>query len=412
MEHDLLSEDDFFEQLKKEKRQTDKAEEKRQEAPNEEPAPEESMETDLFEIEKEEAGAVDEEPEPVTPTLEDEEESIQAEVGEEPPIEPHPFEEESFASYEEDMLEPEAPSEEAFEKSEQSFEAEEIQAQPEEPKPKIYVPEDKIEDEKLPGLSKKPVIIWSIVAIALLVGIFVVFYLFFGNKGEQQIQPAEKVREAPQVSETPAENPILTKQKAFLGQVSANNGQILATIGNIFNNAQKNNTQIASMLLYGNELSVEILGKNRDQLAKALMGIKASLNNVPLKVVASDVRPGDGITNVISFKLPTNAGSGEINAKLTSVNEAVQWLKMMAGQFSVTISSVKELASKPAQFNLNQHKIQFKIKGHYDNCVRFLGALGQSNRNLQLYKMVFSSLDQKSFSKTKYQADIIAELYF
>lgn len=408
VDHDILSEDDFFEQLKKEKRQPSAPQEE-SEAEEKQPTPEEPLETDLFEMEQEEEPPVVDETPPEKSPFEQEEELL-PEVGEEPPIEPHPFEEESFASYDDDLLgNADFSGKEEAEKVE-----EEPPPPPAEPQPKIFVPEDKVEDEKLPGLSKKPVIIWSVVALVVIVGVFILFSMFSGEKKVEPEQKAEETQQTP--AETPAsaptEDPILAKQKEYLGQLAAVNSQNFAVIGNLFSSVQKNNVQISSLLFYGNELSIEIFGKNRDQLAKALMDIRTSLKSAGLRVVASDERPGDGITSVLSVKLPQNAGSGEINAKLASVNEASQWLKMLAQQFSVSISPVKEIGTKAAQFNLNQHRLQFKIKGSYENCVRFFSALGQSNRNLKLHKMVFSSLDQQSFSKSKYQADFIADLYF
>ena len=408
MDHDILSEDDFFEQLKKEKRQTSAPKKEEPETEESQPTLEEPLETDLFEMEQEEEQPAVEQAPPEDQSLEPEEE-LQAEVGEEPPIKPHPFEEESFASYDDEVL-----GAVDFSKEEEPEKVKEEQppVKSTEPQPKIFVPEDKVEDEKLPGLSKKPVIIWSVVAIVVIAGILIFFTMFSGEKNVEPEQKAEQIQQPTTEISAPEEDPLLAKQKSFLGQLAAANSQNFAIIANLFSSAEKNNIQISSLLFYGDELSVEIFGKDRGQLAKALMDIRTSLRNAGLKVVASEVRPGDGITSVLSFKLPQNAGSGEINAKLTSVSDASQWLKILAQQFSVSISPVKEVGSKTAQFNLKQHRLQFKVKGSYENCVRFFSALGQSNRNLRVHKMVFSSLDQKSFSKAKYQADFIADFYF
>ncbi len=408
VDHDILSEDDFFEQLKKEKRQPTAQQKEESEEEKRQSTPEEPLETDLFEMEQEEKQPAVEQTPPGDRLLEPEEE-IQAEVGEEPPIEPHPFEEESFAAYDDEVL---GTADFSKEEEPEKVEEEPPPAKSTEPPPKIFVPEDKVEDEKLPGLSKKPVIIWTVVIIVVIAGILMFFYMFSGEKKAEPEQKAEQIQQPATETPATAEDPLLAKQKAYLGQLAAANSQNFAIIANLFSSAEKNNVQISSMLFYGDELSVEIFGKDRNQLAKALMDIRTSLKTAGLKVVASDVRPGDGITSVLSFKLPQNAGSGEINAKLTSVNDASQWLKMLAQQFSVSISPVKEVTSKTAQFNLKQHRLQFKVKGSYENCVRFFSALGQSNRNFKLHKMAFSSLDQKSFSKAKYQADFVADLYF
>ncbi|MHB2150219.1 hypothetical protein ACX8XP_14265 [Calditrichota bacterium LG25] len=416
MDHDLLNEDDFFEQLKKGKQQPaqpnkEESKEKIKKAEIEE-RPEEPLETDLFETgQKDEALAIEEEA-PSAPGREAEEEELMPEVGAEPPLEPHPFEEESFASYEEDMFSAQTgvEKEQKEEIEQQEKQIEEQEAQQPQPPQKIYIPEDKVEDEKLPTLSKRPVIVWSVIAVTVIVVLFA-GYMFFSDKGTEEKPVAQEQHPQSPQEQSPSMDPLLEKQTQYLGMIAAENNQNLGVISAISDMAGKNKVQISSLLFYGGDLSVELFGQTRDQLARALMDIKSAFGGAAIKVVASDERPGDGITSVISLKLMKKGGTADLNAKVGSLEEAKQWLSMLAQQFSLTLSSVKQLDTKPAQFNLSEQRVHFRMKGAYDNCFKFLSALGQSNRNLKVYKLVVSSLDQKSFNKSKYQLEIILDLF-
>ncbi len=417
MEHDLLNEDDFFEQLKKEKQKSDEGEHTPEKPIEGTAAAEEPQETDLFELDEAEPD-LDFEPEQESaPQIE---EDIQPEVGGEPPLEPHPFEEESFESYSEQLDRPAGGSDEQEEMMlEENVPSAPADDEPpaEEPQQKFYIPEDKVEDEKLPSLNRRPIIIGVLAVFALLVVFWLVYNFFLsGGEGEpQQATQSETTESKTQTTEQPAVDPLQVKQKAYLGQIAAENSQSLAVVGKLAETATNTKAQISSLLLYGGDVSVEIFAANRDQVAKALMSIKDQFGGSNVRVVATDERPGDGIVTVISMKLKNNASSGaspaELTARLNSVSEAQQWLKAMAQQFSVNVTDFKELSSRTDQFNLNQHRLLLKVRGTYDDCFRFLSALGQSNRNFKIYKLVVSSRDQKTFSKSKYQIELVTDWY-
>ncbi|NOX90842.1 MAG: hypothetical protein GXO77_17720 [Calditrichaeota bacterium] len=389
-EHDLLNEDDFFEKLKKEKRATEQPE--KEEKPAEPQQEQEPLETDLFEkqefqLEEEKEEQIEQEPEFDLDSKPEEEEKVEKEE------EVESFhEEQREQDFFKTLGEPESEPE--------SFDD----------KPEKYVFPEEFEDEKLPGINFKPIIIGVVVFIVLAALLYVLRGVFFGGKEEESVSAKEKVSEQP-VSQPAPPNPLEVKKTEYLNTLAGKNFYNLNLVKKIEGAVRANNAQISSVLFYVDELSFEIFSKNRAQLAAITMQLRDVLGSEKATLVATDERPGDGITGIFTVKLKGGAEKVTVTQKLSDLSSFQQWLEALGTQFNIKMISFKEFSNSPDQFGLQKRRVQFKGKGSYDDCLKFLSAIAASNRNLNVHKMIISATDQKTFNKAKYQIELVVDLF-
>ncbi len=423
MEHDLLNDDDFFERLKKQKDKdaTGESQPPEMEQPSEEAldaAPqEEPVETDLFEqkdapefsLEGEEPPpAVEPEPEQSfeEKPIEDAPPDFSADMFERPEQESEP---EPMAQ---EMAAPEEEQDQGFQ--EEEYEQEEEFPEEEQPqKPKILIPED-YEDETQPAINYRPVIIGGIVVVAAVILFFVLrTYVFTGEKEEEPVAQETTEQVQAEQQQQPEVDPLEAQRASYLNNLAGENNFHFGLIGKITTLAQTHKVQISSLLFYSNELSFEVFAKDRTQLAGITMALRKAFPAQGIKLVAANQRPGDGITGVFAVDIKNVVSEpAEVSQKFSDVNGAQQWLEMVGQQFSVKINDFYKTTSSADQFGLTRQRFVLKAQGSYEDCLRFLSAVGNSNRNIKVHKLIFAAKDQRTFSKKRYSVELIADLYY
>ncbi len=412
-EHDLWSEDDFFEKLKKEKKAADETKSP-EEAPVEEaPLDAESLETDLFQ--KEDQPSLEEE----TPAEEDifaqsEDEALQQkealpeqEEAPQPSFDELPADEEgTFEADAQDFG-----AEIAAMSSEEEPVAEE-EAQDEEPKKKFVITDD-YEDEKLAPVNYKPVIIGAVVVIVLIALFFVLRGMFFkkGAEGEQATQTEQQAATNQQGTEgeqaAQQVNPLQQQQNKFFAQIAALNYANVQLIQNIQEAIQSQKSKLSSLLFYNDEITFEVKSKNRNQLAAVTMQLRniSGLNN--LQLVATEPQANGGISAVFHAKISTQAANGQPGAKLADESELQQWIAMLAQQFSLKIMAQQSLGTASANFELTRSRNWFRLQGSYDGCIRLVSAMAAAKRNIKIRKLVLTATEKKKI----YQIELTLDLF-
>lgn len=414
-EHDLWSEDDFFEKLKKEKRAADETKSP-EEAPVEKaPLDEEPLETDLFQ--KEDQPSLEEE----NPAEEDifaQSEDVAVQQGEALPEQeemPQPSFDE-LPSDEEGTFEADAQdfgAEVADMPSEEEPAAEEDAGEePQEEPKKRYIIADDYEDEKLAPVNYKPVIIGAVVVIALIALFFVLRGMFFkkGAEGEQAAQTEQQAATSQQGTEQKATqqiNPLQQQQNTFFAQIAALNSANVQLIQNIQEAIQSQKSKLSSLLFYNDEITFEVKSKNRNQLAAVTMQLRniSGLNN--LQLVATEPQANGGISAVFHAKISTQAANGQPGAKLADESELQQWITMLAQQFSLKITAQQSLGTTSANFELTRSRNWFRLQGSYDNCIRLVSAMAAAKRNIKIRKLVLTATEKKKV----YQIELTLDLF-
>jgi flagellar basal body-associated protein FliL len=413
-EHDLWSEDDFFEKLKKEKKAADefKSPEK---TPAEKAPHGESLETDLFQ--KEDEPSLEEE----IPAEEDifaqnEDAALQQEEAfSEQEQEPQPdFDE--LAAGEDGAVDVDAQdfgAEVATMPSEEEPAAEdEAGEEPQEEPKKRYIIEDDYEDEKLAPVNYKPVIIGAVVVIALIALFFILRGMFFkkGTEGEQAAKTEQQTTAGQQGAEQKAAqqvNPLQQQQNTFLGQIAALNSANVQLIQNIQEAIHTQNSKLNSLLFYNDEITFEVKSKNRSHLAAVTMRLRniSGLDN--LQLVSTEPQANGGISAVFHAKISTEAANGQPGTKLADESELQQWITMLAQQFSLKITAQQALGTASANFGLTRSRNWFRMQGTYDGCLGLVSALAAAKRNIKIRKLVLTATEKKKV----YQIELTLDLF-
>jgi len=417
-EHDLWSEDDFFEKLKKEKKAADESKSPEETPLEKTPLDEETLETDLFQ--KEDQLSLEEEESPAEEdifaqnedtALQQEEAFSEQEQEPQPAFDELPAEEEStfdvdgqdFGAEVAAMPSEEAPISEEEEASEEP--------QEEEPKKKFVLTDD-YEDEKLAPVNYKPVIIGAVVVIVLIALFFILRGMFFkkGTEGEQAAKTEQQTTADQQGAEQKAPqqvNPLQQQQNTFLGQIAALNSANVQLIQNIQEAIHTQNSKLNSLLFYNDEITFEVKSKNRSHLAAVTMRLRniSGLNN--LQLVATEPQANGGISAVFHAKISTEAANGQPGTKLADESELQQWITMLAQQFSLKITAQQALGTASANFGLTRSRNWFRLQGTYDGCLRLVSALAAAKRNIKIRKLVLTATEKKKV----YQIELTLDLF-
>ncbi len=417
-EHDLWSEDDFFEKLKKEKKAADESKSP-EEAPVEQaPLDDESLETDLFQ--KEDQLAIEEESPAEEDIFAQNEEAMAAQAEQDellseqeqpqPTFDDLPVDEEAAFDVNAQDFGAEVAATPLEDEEEPAAEGELSQEPPEEPKKKLIITED-YEDEKLAPVNYRPVIIGAVVVIALIVLFFVLRGMFFKKEAaEEQAAKSEQQTTATQQSgeskPTQQVNPLQQQQNAFFAQIAALNSANVQLIQNIQEAIQSQKSKLSSLLFYNDEITFEVKSKSRNQLAAVTMRLRniSGLNN--LQLVSTEPQANGGISAVFHAKISTQAANGQPGTKLADEAELEQWIAMLAQQFSLKIKARQSLGASAANFELTRSRNWFRLQGPYDNCLRLISAIAAAKRNIKIRKLVLTATEKKNVFQVELTLDL------
>jgi len=373
-DYDLMSEDDFFSELKdtKDKQSSEKK-------PEPKAAPEPSGDDDLFSKPPEEDPGISENAEP----FEQEEKQ------------PGDFSQDVQDSLEID--EQEAPLD--------------ADPQEEEPEPE---PLPEYEDEKQEGINYKPLVYIFLGVILLIVGYFVVttFILTGGSSQEAQKEKAAQEAKA-QAQKEAGPSPEQVRKKAVQNQMAAVTRRQMNFLGDFSSIAGKY-SRISSILLYGDDLLIQVYGKDRAALAKAHLNLKKNFKNTKISIVSTDERPGgNGVLGLFKINLAASGGAGgtaEVSSPLETPQAAQQWLQFLAENSNLKLKNV-QYQSAGEQDNFTVYELSASAAGKLSSCLKLLSAISSSAKNIKIHKLNLNAVDQKTFNPNKYQLKLIIKIF-
>lgn len=382
-DYDLMSEDDFFSELKDEKKKQESEKKPEPQAASEPP-----VEDDLFSRPPEEeasASMVEEEP------FAEEEEN---QTGD--------FSQDIHDSLEIDEQETQ-PVPDVDEEEEMDLEEE---AAPEEA-PIEY------EDEKQEKINYKPLVYIFLAVVLIIIGYFVVSTFILGGGGKEEAQQqkaAEKAPVAAQKEQGPSPEEI--KKKAFENQLAATTSRQMNFLGDFSSIAGKH-SRISSILLYGSDLLIQVFAKDRSALAKVSLNLKNNFKNQKIEIISSDERPGgNGVLGL--FKVTLSAagarGGAEVSSPLETAQAAQQWLEFLAQNSNLKLKNV-QYRSAGEQDNFVVYELSAAANGRLDNCLKLLSAISSSAKNIKIHKLNLTAVDQKNFNPKKYQLKLIIKIF-
>ncbi len=369
-DYDLMSEDDFFSELKDQKGK--KSSEKK---PEPEKAPEPPVDDDLFSKPPEEESGITEAAEPFEEPEEKQPGDFSQDVQESLEIDEQ-----------ETLLEPEDAAEE----------------QPLE-----------FEDEKQEKINYKPLVYIFLSVVLLIVGYFVVttFILSGSSTKEAQRQKAAKDAQiAAQKKQGPS--PEEVKKTTFKNQLAAATRQKMNFLGD-FSKVAGKYSRISSILLYGDDLLIQVYGKDRAALAKVHLNLKKNFKNQKIQIVSSDERPGgNGVLGLFKISMAASGGAGgaEVSSPLETPQAAQQWLEYVAENSSLKLKNV-QYRSVGEKDNFKVYELSAAANGKLANCLKLLSAISSSSKNIKVHKLNLNAVDQKAFNPNKYQLKLIIKIF-
>jgi len=375
-DYDLLSEDDFFSQSEPSTR-------KEKEKPKEEAdqdAVQPTEEDDLFK---------------------DIDQTIQKS------IEELPLDKEEAGD---DLIAGEA-SEESFEAIKQELEDDEGQIETDEgaaPAPLIT----DYEDEKQEKISYKPFIIGGTIVIFLIV-LFIVLYNLYWTGGQEKTEEKTPAKQEA-VQEKPAVSPEELQKQKFYGSVYGKTKKKLNLATGFVSTANKN-AKLTSFLIYGDDMMYEIFSPDREKLAKYSLDVRDRFPGTKVILDNTSIRPGKNGGVFGLFRVQQTGSSGEGTASsvtnpFTSAAEAQRWLTSLADYNKLKVGKTRnKAAGKKASFAV--YEIEAEITGSFEGCNSFLQSVANSGKNVEIYKLTFNAVDQKSFKSSKYQLKLILKVY-
>ncbi len=391
---DLISEDDFFSGMKKEKK------------PEEPPKPE--PDEDLFAqpFAGEETPVLPEEPE----NLDENPADLLTQDFSEDLKESFDFNEpdqnitDKTSSVEKETIEDQDTPSTPDMNPDPDSEPEEVPSHPEEEIPDYY-------DDKQGGINYKPILKGVGIAIGIIVLFFVVKLYFFS--GQAKPEKAQKEKPAVTTPKQKGPSPEEIKRNKLYAAVATETKFKAAKVAGITGVATAR-AKLSSVLLYGNELMFEVFAKNRDALAMLNVKLKDTFKDNKISVVATESRPGPhgGILGVYKLTLEpaAGAGSGTLSAPFKSVEDAQGWLKYMADNGSLKIKSMKSRALQ-REGGADVYELDATLSGTQSSFGQLLKAFGSADKNFTIRKLTINAVDQRNFNKKKYEARLILKIF-
>lgn len=376
---DLISEDDFFSEEKKDK--------------PEKPLPEKPQpEEDLFsQPEKEDIFSADELAESPDISI-PEDESVQTQDFNEDVNENFDFSDEIADDLDNEIPDPE-PEPEIDEIKKESYEMSDYY------------------DEKQDKINYKP-FVWGGLAIVFIVVLFFVGKIYLFDKSDSKMAGSEK-EAGLSPAETQGSSPEEVRRSNFFGNLAASTNETTSGLSSISNAALKQAT-LSSVLFYGEDLTFEVFAKSRDALAKINISLKNEFKNKDIQIVSSQKRPGSkgGVLGIYKLRLAgTGASKGAAKSDpFNTINEAGNWLSSLVENEGLKKNSLntRAIANKDG-FKVSE--IDAVISGGRGGCLNLVQKIGTSGKNLKISKLSLNATDQQNFNSKKYQLRLILQVY-
>lgn len=266
-----------------------------------------------------------------------------------------------------------------------------------------------IDDDKQEKINYKPVFIVVLIILLLGAGGISLYYWLFAKKAA----PTEIVAVEPETvepSEVSALSQDESRKRSTLGRIAGRTNHELSTLRDIVNTTTKS-VKLSSALLYDSDLLLEVYAGNREELARLNMNFKNTFKNKPINIISSSQRPGEnaGILGLYSLKLDAGSARQEVGNRLNH-QEAEQWLKGL-----LSTNNLKSIAIKSRSFaaleEFSVYQIEIAANGSFNDCLMVINNIASAGNNVELHKLSWNAIDQKTFSPASYQLRMVLKIY-
>lgn len=274
---------------------------------------------------------------------------------------------------------------------------------------------DSYEDEKQEKVGYKPIIIGGIVIVLLTVAFFAIWQFFLKDSPKTEIAETPST---PAQTETPGTaETVQTREEQqktqYFSTLAGKASQDLSFLSQLIG-TMNNNNRLSSILLYGDDLFLQVFSDNRDGLAKLNLKLKDNFKSDKFSIVSTEQRPGSngGVFGLYSINLKNRSGNNQaqVNNPLSGANEAEAWLQSLVRQNNVNIKGIKHRSpSSSDQFQV--YEIETNIAGPLQDCLNLLKGIAAAGKNIEIHKLTFNAADQRTFNKSNYLLTMILNVY-
>ena len=266
-------------------------------------------------------------------------------------------------------------------------------------------------DDKQGKISYKP-FVYGVIVVAVLVGLFFLGKIFIFDKDKAEPVAEDKAAENVQVQQGPTEEEIRVSN--YYADLAGGTKQTATKISGI-SGVTSQRAKLSSVLLYGNDLKFEVFANSRDELAKFNMALKNKFKTGKIKLISSQNRPGKsgGVLGVYQVNMADGSGSAgkaEVAQPFKSADEAKSWLSFLVENGSLKANNLK-VRSLNRKDGFDVFELDATISGTKNNCLQLLEGVGNSERNVKVYKVSLNSADQRTFNSKKYQLRLILQIF-
>jgi hypothetical protein len=291
----------------------------------------------------------------------------------------------------------------------------EPQPAPDKPKPQKDLQYQKVyfdADEKQQGISYTPFIVIVLIIVLVGVGGYYGYKWYMGRKSAvqqpvvtepQETIPTEPVEEVPKVNQQK-----LNFLANMAGRTSRELNSVVGVVG-----ASTSGIKLSSILLYDSDLTFEVFGNSREDLARMNIKLKEKFKNQEFKIVSSSQRPGEkgGILGVYTASLASGSGENkQMGPTFKNGSEADKWLQDVFKQNKLKYNGVKTRKSNTTDM-FTVYEIETTASGSITACTAAINKIASAGTNLQIHKLTCNAVDQKDFSTGKYQLKLVLKIY-
>lgn len=266
-----------------------------------------------------------------------------------------------------------------------------------------------IDDDKQERINYKPVFIVILVVVLLVAGGISIYYWLFAKKSA----PTEIVIAEPETTEqtevsAPSQDEM--RKRNILAGIAGRTNHELSSLGDLINTTSKS-VKLSSVLLYDSDLLLEVYASNREELARLNMNFKSTFKNKPINIISSSQRPGEnaGILGLYSLKLDAGSARQEVGNRLGN-QEAEQWLRGLLSRNNLKSTEIKSRSLPPVDA-FSVYQIEVAANGSFNDCLTVINNIAASGSNVELHKLSWNAVDQKSFSPASYQLRLVLKIY-
>ena len=255
------------------------------------------------------------------------------------------------------------------------------------------------EDEKQEGMNFKPFIISFVIIVVLAAAYYGITKYVLVDKTNVPT-PVQPVKSALDI-----------KKENVLNIINISNRQRVGYLNSLIDISSKN-VKYSSILLYDKNLSLEVFGSNRDDVAKFNILMKNNNQIREYRITSTDIRPGSkgGVFALFDIKLDANTNASNKEKTQVDSQSSTVWMNNVRQTYKLSMNSSRQISSKQEDpFKVSRN--EFIFQGAESNCHRLIKQIASGNSNFKVHKLSLIPMDQRDMKNSSYQLKLIMDFY-